>query len=113
LSSNITMSRACEPTLCAVFPHRASNLNITFNARQILENSIRVKSQKCTKLAGHVPLWLALFNDYWLPSNDTNMLAFASMNLLRRRTPKDRVLAREHAEALDGWQSWSLTAGFS
>ena len=78
MSSNITLSRACEPTLCAVFPHRVSNLNITFNARQILENSIRVKSQKCTKLAGHVPLWLALFNDYWLPSNDTNMLAFAS-----------------------------------
>ena len=38
---------------------------ISLNVDFILRNRIQEKTQKCSKVT-HRPLWLALFNDYWL-----------------------------------------------
>lgn len=46
-----------------------SSADIGFNARLILENSIRKKNTICEKVPK--PVWLAVLNDYWLADRDT------------------------------------------
>lgn len=50
-----------------------SSADILANARVLLEDRIRTKSDLCTPLAK--PVWLALLNDYWLADADTYALA--------------------------------------
>jgi hypothetical protein len=53
--------------------NKNSNANILDNARLLLEDRIQVKSEKCKTLTK--PVWLALFNDYWLADSNTYVLA--------------------------------------
>lgn len=41
------------------------------NAKQALDKRIRAKAEKCRSLDFTGPVWLALFNDYWLAGADT------------------------------------------
>jgi hypothetical protein len=41
------------------------------NAKQALDERIRAKAEKCGSFDFTGPIWLALFNDYWLASADT------------------------------------------
>lgn len=56
-----------------------SSPDIGFNARIILENRIRVKSEICSSLPR--PIWLALLNDYWLADTKSFMLAYQQIKL--------------------------------
>ena len=48
-----------------IVANRNSSSNISSNVDFILTHRIQDKTQKCSKVT-HRPLWLALFNDYWL-----------------------------------------------
>lgn len=55
----------------AAVDNQNSDAHIFSNALSILKERIETKSQKCSALALDGPLWLALFNDYFLASVDT------------------------------------------
>jgi hypothetical protein len=65
----------------AVFMNRSSNPNILSNVMQILEDRIVTKARKCINLVANGPVWLALFNDYWLTDADTYRYALSKMSL--------------------------------
>lgn len=48
--------------------------DIGANAADILLERIRVKAEKMARLEGKLPLWLALYNDYFLANADTYRL---------------------------------------
>lgn len=73
----------------AVATNRHSNPNIALNAVQILEDRIFVKARKCAELAGKQPIWLALFNDYWLADSGTYEQAISCIS---RNHPFDNIL---------------------
>jgi hypothetical protein len=65
----------------AAFMNRNSNPNVLSNVTKILEDRIMVKAKKCNHLQGRAPMWLALFNDYWLTEADTYRFALSRMSL--------------------------------
>jgi hypothetical protein len=60
----------------AVISNRHSDPNILLNATNILEERIKTKTEKCRDVRTR-PLWLGLFNDYWLADEDTYRLAMS------------------------------------
>jgi len=56
-----------------------SSADIGLNARLILEDRIRTKSNICRPLPK--PIWLAVLNDYWLASADTYAIAVQQLNI--------------------------------
>lgn len=66
--------------MVAWFPHSHPDANILSNTRQILEDRINVKAKKCAALVGRKPLWLALFNDYWLADAHAYKYALSSIS---------------------------------
>ena len=65
----------------AAFMNRSSNPDILSNVTQILEDRITTKAKKCGHLRGIAPIWLALFNDYWLTEADTYRFALSRVTL--------------------------------
>lgn len=63
----------------AAVVNQKSDAHITSNARLILEERIATKTKKCSSLALTGPLWLALFNDYFLASDETYRQAIAQI----------------------------------
>lgn len=63
-----------------VVQNEKSNADILANARAILADRIVVKAQKCNSLISRGPVWLALFNDYWLADIDTYRQAIAQIS---------------------------------
>jgi hypothetical protein len=63
----------------AAFMNRSSNPDILTNVKHILENRIVTKAKICGPLSK--PIWLALFNDYWLTEADTYRYALSQMSL--------------------------------
>jgi hypothetical protein len=61
-----------------LIPNRFSNPNILLNARIILQDRIETKTKKCGAIRG--PLWLALFNDYFLADEDSYRVALSRMS---------------------------------
>lgn len=53
--------------------NKNSSADIGLNARLVLEDRIRTKSEICALLPQ--PLWLAVLNDYWLADADTYAVA--------------------------------------
>lgn len=51
--------------ILGIIANKNSSSNISDNARYILGQRLEEKTRKCAKVK-HRPLWLALFNDYWL-----------------------------------------------
>jgi hypothetical protein len=66
------------------FGHRSSKPNILTNVMQILQGRITTKATKCLHLSGANPIWLALFNDYWLTEADTYRYALTQMSIEHR-----------------------------
>jgi hypothetical protein len=64
-----------------VVSSQKSSPNILLNARNILEDRLVVKAGKCRFLNFEGPLWLALFNDYWLADNDTYQQAIETFSV--------------------------------
>jgi hypothetical protein len=65
----------------ALFMNRSSSPDILLNATRILEDRIATKTQKCSHLLNRGPIWLALFNDYWLTDADTYRAALSRIKL--------------------------------
>lgn len=61
--------------------NRKSYPHITSNARMILEERIATKTKKCSSLAFEGPVWLALFNDYFLADDETYKQALGQMSM--------------------------------
>jgi hypothetical protein len=72
----------------AVISNRHSNPNILRNAADTLEDRINTKSRKCRGVKVR-PLWLALFNDYWLADAHTYSLAMSGICAVH---PFDKIL---------------------
>lgn len=66
-----------------------SDADILANAKAILADRIVVKAQKCNPLISSGPVWLALFNDYWLADIDTYRQAMAQISY---EHPFERIL---------------------
>jgi len=64
-----------------VVSSQKSSPDILLNARNILEDRLVVKAGKCRFLNFKGPLWLALFNDYWLADDDTYQQAMDSFSV--------------------------------
>ncbi len=56
-----------------------SSADIGLNARVVLEDRIRTKSDICVQL--RKPIWLAVLNDYWLADSDTYAIAGHQLRL--------------------------------
>lgn len=63
-------SRPSGGKVVGIVANENSTSHITSNAAFILNDRISKKTSKCSKVS-HRPLWLALFNDYWLADPDT------------------------------------------
>lgn len=81
--SNTTISvRSKRPSgkrIVGFVANKNSSADIGLNARLILEDRIRTKSEICTRLPK--PIWLAVFNDYWLADADTYAVACRQLKL--------------------------------
>lgn len=69
--------------------NKNSDTDILANAKSILTDRIAVKAQKCNPLIFSGPIWLALFNDYWLADFDTYRQAMAQIS---SKHPFERIL---------------------
>ncbi len=69
--------------------NKKSDADILANAKAILADRIDVKAQKCRPLISSGPIWLALFNDYWLADIDTYRQATAQISA---KHPFERIL---------------------
>lgn len=63
----------------AAIVNRKSDPHIASNARFIIEERIATKTKKCSSLTHKGPLWLALFNDYFLADDETYKQAIAEI----------------------------------
>lgn len=63
-----------------VVPNQNSSPDILANVLYILSERINDKVNKCKNIV-HGPLWLALFNDYWLAEPDTFELAMEKLSI--------------------------------
>lgn len=70
---SVVPERSMGKKIAGFVSNNNSSADILANARLILEDRIRTKSDLCTPLAK--PVWLALLNDYWLADADTYALA--------------------------------------
>lgn len=61
-------------------PNQNSSPDILGNVLYILSERINDKVTKCQNIV-HRPLWLALFNDYWLAEPDTYKLAMEKLSI--------------------------------
>jgi hypothetical protein len=66
--------------IVGVVQNEKSSADILANATSILADRIDVKTQKCKSLQSGDPLWLVLFNDYWLADIDTYRQAMSKLS---------------------------------
>jgi hypothetical protein len=64
----------------AAVVNQKSDPHLLSNARFILEERIATKSKKCSAIAAKKPVWLALFNDYFLANDETYRQALAQIS---------------------------------
>lgn len=73
-------SRPSGKKIIGIVPNQNSSPNILTNVQYILSERINDKVYKCSNIM-HRPLWLALFNDYWLAEPDTYELAMRNLSI--------------------------------
>jgi hypothetical protein len=61
--------------------NKNSSADILGNAKAILADRIQDKVSKCKNIKHEGPLWLALFNDYWLADHETYAQALQTMDI--------------------------------
>lgn len=81
--------RPTDKKIAGVVRNKNSDANILANAKTILTDRIAVKARKCSSLTSSGPIWLALFNDYWLADTDTYRQAMAQIT---HDHPFERIL---------------------
>lgn len=59
--------------IVGIIPNQYSNPDILLNAQIILHDRIQTKTKKCVAISD--PVWLALFNDYFLADEETYRVA--------------------------------------
>ena len=72
--------RSSGKKVVGVVPNQNSSPDILANVLYILSERIKDKVAKCRDIV-HRPLWLALFNDYWLAELDTYQLAMQKLSV--------------------------------
>lgn len=83
----ISGTRPSGKKVIGIVPNQNSSPDILANVLYILNERIRDKTTKCQNIV-HRPLWLALFNDYWLAEPDTYELAMEKLSVAH---PFDRI----------------------
>lgn len=77
---SISGDRPSGKKVIGIVPNQNSSSDILANVQYILSERINDKVKKCSKVE-HRPLWLALFNDYWLAEPDTYELAMNNLTI--------------------------------
>ena len=77
----IPADRPSGKKVVGLIANQKSNVDILANAKNILADRITVKTGKCHSLNFSGPIWLALFNDYWLANADTYRQALDQLSL--------------------------------
>jgi hypothetical protein len=70
---SVILERPSGKKIVGFVANTHSSADIGLNARLVLEDRIRTKSQICAPL--QKPIWLAVLNDYWLADADTYAVA--------------------------------------
>lgn len=83
----ISGDRPSGKKVVGIVPNQNSSPDILANVQYILSERINDKVKKCSKVV-HRPLWLALFNDYWLAEPDTYELAMKKLSI---KHPFDKI----------------------
>ena len=81
--------RSSAKKIAGLVQNEKSDADILANAKTILADRIAVKAAKCNPLTSSGPVWLALFNDYWLADIDTYRQAMAQITY---EHPFERIL---------------------
>ena len=83
--SNVSVSvipeRPSGKKIVGFVVNKHSSADILLNARLVLEERIRTKSTLCEGVARMGPIWLAVFNDYWLADADTYAAACQQLKM--------------------------------
>lgn len=82
-------NRSSGKKIVGTVQNKKSNADILTNAKEILTDRIVVKTEKCTNLLSNGPVWLVLFNDYWLADINTYRRAIAQISF---EHPFERIL---------------------
>lgn len=83
----ISGDRPYGKKVVGIVPNQNSSPDILANVQCILSERINDKVNKCSNIV-HRPLWLALFNDYWLAEPDTYELAMKNLSITH---PFDKI----------------------
>ena len=83
----ISGDRPYGKKVVGVVPNQNSSPDILANVLYILSERINDKVTKCRDIV-HRPLWLGLFNDYWLAELDTYELAMKKISVVH---PFDKI----------------------
>lgn len=79
VSISVVRGRPAGNKIEGFIVNKNSSRDILLNARLVLENRIRVKSELCRSLGK--PIWLALLNDFWLANAETYGEAYELLTL--------------------------------
>lgn len=80
-------NRPSGKKVVGIVPNQNSSPDILANVLYTLTERINDKVTKCCNIV-HRPLWLALFNDYWLAEPDTFQLAMKELSITH---PFDKI----------------------
>lgn len=70
-----------EKKIVGVIVNKNSSAHIFSNAQATLAERIQDKVKKCKVIKHRGPVWLALFNDYWLADHETYVQALNTMDV--------------------------------
>lgn len=76
---SVVPARSTGKRIAGFVANNHSSADILANARLMLENRVRTKSDLCNPLSK--PVWLALLNDYWLADATTYALAAQQLSV--------------------------------
>jgi hypothetical protein len=79
--------------ISGIISNRHSNADLLCNARQILEDRIVVKAKTCARIADKNPMWLALYNDYFLTTGHEYRYA---LSLFSPKHPFEKIVLVNH-----------------
>ena len=69
-----------QKKIASIIVNKNSDPHILSNAEVILADRIKEKQEKCKKIQQDGPIWLALFNDYWLADHETYAQAIRNIS---------------------------------
>ena len=70
-----------EKKIIGIIVNENSNAHVLSNAQATLAERIQDKVKKCKVIKNRGPVWLALFNDYWLADHEAYVQALKTMDV--------------------------------